>query len=192
VESVLLIGLGLFAVTHIDTLLVVSAFCADNDYRAWEVFVGHYVGFSVSLFGAVASALVAAELFREWTFLLGLIPFSVGLWGLLNRPPENIVEELPAVPNAAGRIRVVTVTGIGLSGENIAVFVPFFADLSTRELLFILGVYLVCAGIVFLLASLIVRYAAGDTISDRLDRLLVPTVLMVIGGYVFVTGLLVG
>ena len=191
-ESLLLLGLGLFAVTHIDTLLVVSAFCADNDYRAWEVLVGHYAGFCVGLFGAVVGALVAAELFREWTFLLGLIPFSMGLWGLLDRPPENVVEELPAVPNAAGRIGVVTVTGIGLSGENIAVFVPFFAELSTTALLSILGVYLVCAGIVFLLAFLIVRYAAGDTISDRLDRWLVPTVLMVIGGYVFVTGLLVG
>lgn len=192
VESVLLLSLGLFAVTHIDTLLVISAFCADNDYRGWEVLVGHYVGFSIGLCGAVVGALVAAELFREWTFLLGLIPFSMGVWGLLRRPPENVLEELPTVPNAVGRIGVVTVTGIGLSGENIAVFVPFFAELSTVALLSVVGVYLVCAGVVFLLASLIVRYATGDRISDRLDRWLVPTVLMGIGGYVFATGLLVG
>jgi len=188
VESVLLLGLGLFAVTHIDTLLVISAFCADNDYQAWEVLVGHYAGFCIGLAGAVIGAVVATELFREWTFLLGVIPFSMGLWGLLRGPPESLIDGLPTLPNAVGRVGVVTVTGIGLSGENLAVFIPFFAELSPRALLLIVGMYLVGAGVVFLTASLIVQHVTGDGISDRLDRWLVPTVLLLIGGYVLVTG----
>lgn len=191
-ESVLLLGAGLFLVTHLDTFLVISAFCADSDYRPWEVFVGHYVGFCIGLAGAIIGAVVATELFQEWTFLLGVLPFSMGLWGLLRRPPESVVEEPPALPNAADRIRVVTVTGVGFSGENIALFIPFFADLTPRALLLVVGLYLVGAVIVFLAASFAVRYVTGDTIPDRLDRWLVPTVLLIFGGYVLATGLMPG
>ncbi|MDQ2051905.1 cadmium resistance transporter [Natronolimnohabitans sp. A-GB9] len=177
--------------THLDTLIVISAFCADNDYRIWEVFVGHYVGFCIGLIAAVIGAIVAAELLEEWTFLLGVVPLSIGLWGLLRRPPEASIERTPAVPNSTGRIGVVTVAGIGLSGENLAVFIPFFADLSTTELTLIVCVYLIGAGIVFLAALSIVYHVAVDGISDRLDRWLVPTVLVFVGGYVVVTGLVV-
>ena len=178
----------LFAVTHLDTLLVISAFCADNDYRLWEVFVGHYVGFCAGLIAAVVGATLAAELLQEWTFLLGFIPLSLGSWGLLRQPPETTVEKSPVVPNSFGRIGIVTVAGLGLSGENIAVFVPFFADLSPAELALIIIVYLIGAGIVFLAGVVIVSRVAADGIPDWLDRWLVPTVLVLVGGYVVVTG----
>lgn len=190
-EAILLVGLWLFAVTHVDTLLVISAFCADNDYQVWEVFVGHYVGFCVGLVVAVVGAVLAAELLQEWTFLLGVVPLTLGVWGLLRQPPETTVETLPAVPNSLGRIGVVTVTGIGLSGENIAVFIPFFIDLSASELIFISLVYLFGAGVVFLAALAIVSRVTVDRIPDSLDRWLVPTVLVLVGGYVVLTGLII-
>lgn len=178
----------LFAVTHLDTLLVIGAFCADNDYRHHEVLLGHYVGFSVGLATAVVGAIVAAELFQEWTFLLGVVPLCLGLWGLLRRPPETTIEGSPVVPNSLGRVGVVTAAGIGLSGENIAIFVPFFVDLSLSELTLVILVYLVGAGLVFLTALLVVTRLAVDGIPDWLDRWLVPSVLVVVGGYVVVTG----
>ena len=190
-ETVFLIGVWLFVVTHIDTLIVISVFCADNDYRIWEVFTGHYLAFCIGLTAAVIASILAAELLQEWTFLLGLIPLSIGIWGLMRRPPETSIEEFPPVPNSIGRVGVVTLAGIGLSGENLAVFIPFFVDLSPSELTFIVVVYLIGAGLVFLTALLIVYRAAVDGISERLDRWLVPTVLLVVGGYVLVTGLIV-
>lgn len=190
-ETILLVGVWLFAVTHLDTLLVISAFCADNHYRPWEVLVGHYVGFCVGLVVAVLGAILAAELLEDWTFLLGVIPLSLGLWGLFFQPPEITVEESPAVSNAFGRIGVVTVTALGLSGENIAIFVPFFADLSRSELVLIIIIYLISAGVVFLAAFVVVSRIAADGISDWLDRWLVPTVLVLVGGYVVATGLII-
>ncbi|WP_255191102.1 cadmium resistance transporter [Natronobeatus ordinarius] len=187
-ETILLVGVWLFAVTHLDTLLVVGAFCADNDYRLREVFVGHYVSFCIGLAVAIAGAVLAAELFQEWTFLLGVVPLSLGLWGLLSQPPETTIEESPVVPNSLGRIVVVTVAGLGLSGENIAVFVPFFVTLSPAELALIIVVYLIGGGVVFLAAFVIVSRVATDGIPDWLDRWLVPTVLVLVGGYVVVAG----
>lgn len=190
-ETVLILAVWLFLVTNLDALLVIGAFCADNDYQVWEVFIGHYVSFSIGMIGAVIGAFVAAEFLQEWTFLLGVIPLSMGLWSLIRRPPEASIERIPAVPNSVGRISVVTITGIGLSGENLAVFIPFFADLSSSELVIIAGMYFIGAGILFLTALLLVYRVAFDGISDRLDRWLVPTVLVCVGGYVVVSGLAV-
>ena len=187
-ETILLVGVWLFAVTHLDTLLVIGAFCADNDYRLWEVLVGHYVGFCVGLVTAVLGAILAAELLQEWTFLLGVVPLSLGLWGLLRQPPETTVEKSSIVPNSLGRIGVVTVAGLGLSGENIAVLVPFFVDLSPSELTLIIIVYLIGAGVVFLAAFGFVSRVATDGIPDWLDRFLVPSMLILVGGYVVVAG----
>ncbi len=190
-DTLLFVALWLFAATNLDIIVVISAFCADNDYRIWEVFVGHYMSFCLGLTAAVLGALIAADLLDGWAFLLGIIPLSLGLWGLFRQPPETTIEASPVVSNTVGRIGVVAVTGIGLSGENIAVYIPFFADLSFGELAVVVGVYLVGAGVVFLLSLLLVYRVAADGISDRLDRWLVPSVLVVIGIYVLATGVVV-
>jgi len=188
VETILFVGLWLFAVTHLDTLVVISAFCADNDYRLWEVLVGHYIGFCVGLVAAVIGTFLAAELLEEWTFLLGVVPLGMGLWGIFRGPPETSLEGSAVVPDAFGRVGVVSAAGIGLSGENIAVFIPFFAELTSPELTIILAIYLLGAGVVFLAAFLIVSRVVVNGIPDWLDRWLVPTVLVLVGGYVIVTG----
>ena len=192
VNSLLGVALWLFVATNLDTLVVVSAFCADNQYRIWEVFVGHYVSFCLGLAAAVGGALVAAELLDGWAFLLGIVPLSLGLWGLFRRPPEASIEESTVVPNTMGRIGVVAVTGVGLSGENLAVYIPFFAELSGRELAAVVGIYLVGAGVVFLVGLLAVYRVATDGIPEQVDRWLVPSVLVGIGVYVIVTGAVVG
>ena len=191
-NTLVAVAVWLFVATNLDTLVVVSAFCADNQYRIWEVFVGHYVSFCLGLAAAVAGAVVAAELLDGWAFLLGVVPLSLGLWGLFRQPPESSIDESTVVPNTAGRIGVVAVTGIGLSGENIAVYIPFFADLSVQELAAVVGLYLVGAAVVFVVGLLAVYRVATDGISERVDRWLVPSVLVVVGSYVIVTGAIVG
>lgn len=190
-ETVLLVALWLFIVTNLDTVVVIGAFCADGAYRPWEVFLGHYVGFCIGLAGAVIAGVVAAELLREWTFLLGFVPLGVGVWSLV-RPPADAAGPPPAASSPAGRVAVIAAAGVGISGENVAVYVPFFADLSSAALALVVGLYLVGAGVVFLVAYATVSRVAADGIPESLERWLVPAVLIGVGVYVIVTGWLVG
>jgi len=72
------------------------------------------------------------------------------------------------------------------------VYIPFFAELSIGELAVVVGIYLLGAGVVFLAGLLVVYRVATDGIPKRVDRWLVPSVLVVIGSYVILTGLVVG
>lgn len=187
-ETVLLVGALLFILTHIDTLIVLVAFCADEDYLQTEVLVGHFVGFTIGLSGAVFGAFVAAGLLEEWTFLLGFVPLTIGVWGLMRRYPDVEVPEPQSVPGSISRIGIVTVTGVGVSGENLAVFIPFFVSLSQAQLHWILVLYFLGAGAVFLAAVVTVRLVSDARMPPWVDDWLVPAVLIAVGGYVLLTG----
>lgn len=203
VESLLLVAGWLFVITHLDTLIVLIAFRVDVDYRPVEVLIGHFAGFGIGLAVAVAGTVLAADHLQGWTFLLGLVPFAMGLWGLLRRyanagVSDGSTDRMPdrhdpqRAVGSRTRVGVVTAAGIGLSGENIAVFVPTFARVSRTELIAVVLLYLVGGALVFLLAETIVRRTPNARLPAWVDQLFVPLVLIAVGSYVLATGLAFG
>lgn len=191
-ELVLVVALSLFAITHLDTLLVLVAFCTDDQYSLAEIFVGHYLGFSIGLLGAIAGAKLARHAVEEWTFLLGFVPLTLGLWGFYRRRSTTQTATGAPVADPARRISIVTTAGIGLSGENIAIFVPFFVTLNWVELVIVSIVYVVAAAIVFGIAVVLGRRTADPLLPDWLDSIGVPLVLTLVGLYVLAAGWVAG
>lgn len=190
-EAVIFVATWLFVVSHLDTLVVLVAFCADEEYHHTEVFIGHYVGFGTGLLAAIVAAIITAEVLQGWAFLLGVIPLLMGLWGLSKRRSETEIVTRSA-STSSSRIGVVTMAGIGLSGENLALFIPFFSGLSASALAFVSVLYIIGAALLFILALFIARRAALSGIPDWVDRLIVPAVLVVVGVYILLTGWFIG
>ena len=187
-ELIVLLALWLFAIVHVDTFLVLTAFCADEQYGFAEVLVGHYLGFAIGLLAAVGGAIVAAEIFEDLAFLLGVVPIALGMWAIWRRAPEPDHDPLLPAPGPWRRMLVVTATGIGLSGENIAVFIPFFVQRTIAELSVIVIVYLVAAGVVFTAAWLVGSRLLGVRAPTWVASALVPTFLILVGMYVILAG----
>lgn len=184
----LLVAAWLFTFTHVDTFVVLTAFCADEDYRLGEVLIGHVAGFSLGITAAVVGAFAAAGLLQEWTYLLGVVPLTLGVWGLLRTHPDAELPETPEIPEPVSNVGVVTMAGVGLSGENVAVYVPFFAGLTKVELAAVVALYVVAAGVVFLLAAGVVRLLPDARTPAWVDDWLVPVVLVAVGVYVLSVG----
>lgn len=192
-DALLAVALALFAATNVDKLVVLVAFLIDDDYRPVEVLVGHYVGFAVGMGVAVTLALAATEWLQPWTFLLGVVPLGLGLWGIgrwaLGREPDDPdTDVLQLRPGSAGRVGVVSVTAIGLNGEDLAVYIPFLVGLTPGEIGLVVIAYTVAAAVVFGLSLLIARRAVDRGVPDWVDTLLVPVVLVLVGLYVLATG----
>lgn len=181
-------ALWFFAITHLDTLVVISAFCTDERYDLPEVFVGHYLGFGIGLLAAVIAAWVAAAAFEEMSFVLGVIPLGLGMWGFITIDTRVKPIHPEVIPSRLSRVATVTVASVGLSGENIAVFLPFFLTLSEGELVTVLVTYVLAAAVVFLLALWIARQAAAVAIPRWVETHLVPGTLVVVGAYVLIAG----
>ena len=195
VESILVVAIGLFVLTNLDTLLVTVAFSLDDAYATTEILIGYSVGVVVGLLGALVGGALAAEVLRDGAFLLGVVPLGLGLWGLVRRRPEtsdpgasSSTTGTRSRANRRGRIGLVSVTAIGLNGENLAVYVPFFAGLNPTERLVVVAVYLLAAAVLFLVALGGARLAGDTDHPAWIDRWIVPTVLVFVGGYVLVSG----
>lgn len=191
-ETVIFVAVWLFVATHLDTLVVLVAFCADEEYRSLEILLGHYVGFGVGLLAAVVAAIAAADVLRSWTFLLGLIPISIGLWDLSQRRSGTDRTEPRDAPSSWKRIGVVAAAGVGLSGENLAVFIPFFSGLSMSTMAAVVAMYFFGAALVFALALVITREATSIGMPAWVERWLVPAVLIAVGVYILLTGWFLG
>ena len=186
--TIAIAAIGLFVATNVDNVLVVAAFCLDEDYTAIEVVAGHYAGVIVALAGAVIGASVATATARSWVFLLGLVPIGIGVWGLVRRDPDPRGDELQVIPGTAGRIGVVTTTTIGVNGENMAVFVSFFVTLTPEQVALVVAGYLVAAGVLFAVGLGMARVAGDLGPPQWVNTWFVPVVLIVVGAYVFASG----
>lgn len=187
-EILIFVALWFFILTHIDTLVVLIAFCANDKYQPVEIITGHYLGFSIGLALAVIGALFASEFLEVWTFLLGGVPLGLGFWGLLRNRPDIELPEQMDVPSPVDRVGVVTSAGIGLSGENIAVFIPFFSTLTHGELIIVLSIYLGSAGILYMVSRIIAAHTVARGLPDWLADWLVPLSLIIVGLYVLGVG----
>ena len=186
--TLIAIGAWAFVLTNVDTLLVLIAFLADDDYRFPEVLVGHFLGFAVGLVAALLIVSAAAEFLHEWVFLLGVVPLTMGVWGLLSQQVDDHRVEPVVATSRSGRIGIVTTAGIGLAGENLAVYIPLFATFTRDELIVTTVLYVVAAGILYLLALVLARRARIVGKTRWIDRWLVPTALTLVGAYVLVVG----
>ncbi|WP_162354570.1 cadmium resistance transporter [Natrialba swarupiae] len=188
-EVIIVVAFVLFAFTHFDTVIALIAFCADQEYGSSEVFLGHYLGFAIGLLLAVIGGLLFNELLHSWVHLLGIIPLTLGVLSILHRLPEtNLIHRRAS--GYGGRIGVVAATGIGLSGENLAVFIPFFATLGLLEVIVIFILYAIGGGVLYLVASTVVRYTFSVVHLSWIDRWLVPIVLIVTGVFIMGSGVL--
>ena len=187
-ELVLALALWLFAVTHVDTLIVLVAFCADDRYGFPEVLVGHYLGFGLGLLVAVVAAVLAPEAFRESAFLLGVVPLGMGVWGIVRGASDVASPDTESTGGWLDRIFVVGAAGVGLSGENVVVFVPFFVTLTAFEFAVVIATYVVAAAVPLLLALLLAKRARRIGLPTWVEAWLVPIALVVVGGYVLVVG----
>lgn len=186
-EFLLLTALWLFVLTNIDAFVVLLAFCTDERYEALEILIGHSLGFAVGLAIATVGALLAAETLGEYGYLLGIMPVLLGLWGYRREPASDQTRPEGGTTHL-GRVSTVAIVGVGLSGENIAVYMPYFMTLTEYELPIVLVLYLLGAGGTFLLVHWISNRSASFNIPTWVEVHLVHLTLIAIGVYVLLTG----
>ncbi|MGO9855245.1 MAG: cadmium resistance transporter, partial [Acidimicrobiales bacterium] len=161
-----------------------------------RIAVGQVIGFAILVLMAVAAAAVLFEFSPAVVGLLGLVPLTIGLRGLLalRRQPA---EEGPATgrrrrrrrpaDRAVGRsLTAAALVTIGAGGDNLAAYIPLFrlggaTNLSAIAVVFVVGevavTWLVLAG---------GRHPTVRRAMTRLGAVAVPVLLCGIGVLVMV------
>jgi len=185
-------AVGLFAVTNIDDILILSLFFAQgagHPGSARRIVIGQYAGFAAILAVAVAAAFGATFLPESAIPYLGLLPLALGLkaaWqAWKHRGDED--DEQEAAEDGPAALEVAAVT-FANGGDNIGVYVPVFATAGVGGMSVYAVVFLILVG-VWCFAG---RYFATRPIVakalSRWGHILLPLVLIAIGLLILIEG----
>jgi cadmium resistance protein CadD (predicted permease) len=180
---------GLFVGTNVDDLIVLTVLFLSSQATGkparWQIWVGQYVGIgalvAVSALGALGLAIVP----DRWVGLLGLVPFGLGVRGLVRAIRTDPSAGEPAPPVASGTWSVAAVT-IANGADNIAVYTPAFRTIGLVDSVVTVVVFAVLTALWCAAGGWLGGHRRFTAVIGRYGRWLVPVVFMVVGAVIVV------
>lgn len=182
-------AIGLFLVTNIDDIIVLSLFFARGAGQrgtTTRIVVGQYVGFGGILLASVAVTFGAGLFLPDGAIpYFGLIPLLLGgyaAWQTWRNDDDDRVDDRPI---SALAVAAVTFAN---GGDNIGVYVPVFLAVGTGALVAYCVVFLALVVALVLAAKFVATRKPIAEVLDRWEHILFPLVLIVLGLVILIEG----
>ena len=173
-----------FAATNIDDIFILTLFFAQRNLLRWHIVLGQYLGIAaliaISLVGFFARFVVP----ETWISLLGIVPILMGVKKLIDLRRGN---ESDNQQPKAGSIMTVTAVTFANGGDNIAIYIPLFANSDGPTLAIMLVTFAVMIAVWCVAGYTIGNHPAVRRAVDRTGHILVPFVLIALGVYILLS-----
>ena len=182
---------GLFLVTNIDDIIVLSLFFARGAGQrgtTTKIVVGQYLGFGGILLASVAVTFGAGLFLPDDAIpYFGLIPLLLGAFAAWQvwRNGDDDDDTVADKPLSALTVAAVTFAN---GGDNIGVYVPVFLAVGTGALLAYCVVLLALVAFLVLAAKFVATRKPIAEVLERWEHVLFPLVLIVLGLVILIEG----
>ncbi|HEV6628051.1 TPA: CadD family cadmium resistance transporter [Streptococcus pneumoniae] len=184
-------AIGVYISTSIDYLIILIILFAQlsQNKQKWHIYAGQYLGTGLLVGASLVAAYVVNFVPEEWMVgLLGLIPIYLGIRFAIvgedaEEEEEEIIERL-GQSKANQLFWTVTLLTIASGGDNLGIYIPYFASLDWSQtlvalLVFVIGIIIFCE-ISRVLSSIPLIF---ETI-EKYERIIVPLVFILLGLYI--------
>lgn len=184
-------AIGVYISTSIDYLIVLIILFAQlsQNKQKWHIYAGQYLGTGLLVGVSLVAAYVVNFVPEAWMVgLLGLIPIYLGIRFAIvgegeEEEEEEIIERLEQ-SKANQLFWTVTLLTIASGGDNLGIYIPYFASLDWAQtlvalLVFAIGVIIFCE-LSWVLSSIPL---ISETI-EKYKRIIVPLVFIPLGLYI--------
>ncbi|HGQ1754927.1 TPA: CadD family cadmium resistance transporter [Streptococcus pneumoniae] len=184
-------AIGVYISTSIDYLIILIILFAQlsQNKQKWHIYAGQYLGTGLLVEASLVAAYVVNFVPEEWMVgLLGLIPIYLGIRFAIvgedaEEEEEEIIERLEQ-SKANQLFWTVTLLTIASGGDNLGIYIPYFASLDWSQtlvalLVFVIGIIIFCE-ISRVLSSIPLIF---ETI-EKYERIIVPLVFILLGLYI--------
>lgn len=184
-------AMGLFLVTNIDDIIVLSLFFARGAGQrgtATKIAVGQYLGFGGILLASVAVTFGAGLFLPDDAIpYFGLIPLLLGAFAAWQvwRNGDDDDDTVADKPVSALTVAAVTFAN---GGDNIGVYVPVFLAVGTGALVAYCVVFLALVAVLVLAAKFVATRKPIAEVLERWEHILFPLVLIVLGLVILIEG----
>lgn len=187
-----------FAATDVDDIVVLAVLFSRRDagLTFGRILGGQLAGIGVLLAASTAVAAGLVGLPDGAAGALGLIPIGLGVTGLVRARragPADGDEVARAASAPVASVWAVALITIANGGDNVAVYVPFLANLDLSEVgLVVAPVFAAMTVVWVLVAALVGTRPAFVALVDRAGRYAVPIVLIALGAWILADSGLAG
>ncbi len=184
-------AIGVYISTSIDYLIILIILFAQlsQNKQKWHIYAGQYLGTGLLVGASLVAAYVVNFVPEAWMVgLLGLIPIYLGIRFAIvgegeEEEEEEIIERLEQ-SKANQLFWTVTLLTIASGGDNLGIYIPYFASLDWSQtlvalLVFVIGIIIFCE-ISRMLSSIPLIF---ETI-EKYERIIVPIVFILLGLYI--------
>ena len=184
-------AMGLFLVTNIDDIIVLSLFFARGAGQrgtTTRIVLGQYLGFGGILLASLAVTFGAGLFLPDAAIpYFGLIPLLLGGYAAWQvwRNGDNDDDTLADKPISSVTVAAVTFAN---GGDNIGVYTPVFLAVGTGALVAYCVVFLVLVVVLVLAAKFVATRKPIAEVLDRWEHILFPVVLIVLGLVILIEG----
>ncbi|NUW43127.1 cadmium resistance transporter [Nonomuraea rhodomycinica] len=189
VAGTLVTAAGMFAGTNVDDLVVLTVLFlssrAGGTPRPWQIWAGQYTGIAALVALSAVAALGLTVVPDRWVGLLGLLPFALGVRGLVAavRSRKDSGDDPPPPAVASGMAAVAGVT-IANGADNLSVYTPVFRTIGPVPSLVTVAVFAAGVALWCLAGSWLGSHRTVIGVVERYGHWIVPFVFMTIGAFI--------
>ena len=183
-------AIGLFMVTNIDDIIVLSLFFARGAGQRGttsRIVVGQYLGFGAILAASIAVTYGAGLFLPDAAIAyFGLIPLALGLYAAWRAWRDGDDDD----DLGSKQVSSVTVAAVTFAngGDNIGVYVPVFLTVGTAAVAAYSIVFLALVAVLVLIAKFVATREPVAEVLERWERVLFPIILIGLGVVILVEG----
>ena len=184
-------AIGVYISTSIDYLIILIILFAQlsQNKQKWHIYAGQYLGTGLLVGVSLVAAYVVNFVPEAWMVgLLGLIPIYLGIRFAIvgegeEEEEEEIIERLEQ-SKANQLFWTVTLLTIASGGDNLSIYIPYFASLDWAQtlvalLVFAIGVLIFCE-----LSRVLSSIPLISETIEKYKRIIVPLVFILLGLYI--------
>lgn len=185
-------AIGVYISTSIDYLIVLIILFAQlsQNKQKWHIYAGQYLGTGLLVGVSLVAAYVVNFVPEAWMVgLLGLIPIYLGIRfaivgeGEEEEEEEEIIERLEQ-SKANQLFWTVTLLTIASGGDNLSIYIPYFASLDWAQTLVALLVFAIGVIIFCKLSQVLSSIPLISETIEKYTRIIVPLVFIPLGLYI--------
>lgn len=177
-----------FAATNLDDLVVLVLLFSQAPDRRRDTIVGQYLGFSLLVLLSLPGFFGGIWVSKPWMGLLGILPIVQGIRSLF--ASEEELEEIQGVRSPwkvrwlSPQVATVAAVTVANGGDNISIYVPFFATLTWLRLGIALVTFYLMLGLWCWGSQWLAAHPTITPVLERYGHRLVPIVLIGLGLYI--------
>lgn len=184
-------AIGVYISTSIDYLIILIILFAQlsQNKQKWHIYAGQYLGTGLLVGASLVAAYVVNFVPEAWMVgLLGLIPIYLGIrFAIVGEGEEDeeeeIIERLEQ-SKANQLFWTVTLLTIASGGDNLGIYIPYFASLDWSQILVALIVFAIGIIIFCELSRVLSSIPLISETIEKYERIIVPLVFIPLGLYI--------